>query len=224
MVSVVIPIYNEEYILKEHAQWFKDFSRHVKIIFVDGGSLDQSREVAKEYGEVLTTRKGRSLQMNFGANFADGNILLFLHADTIISLESLRAIEKKLTQDSFIGGCLTQRIDNESFIYRLIEGQGNIRAKLTKEFYGDQGIFVRKDVFLKLGGFPEVPIMEDVIFTRRLRRYGKTIVMPDKIIVSPRRWQKKGIINTALLYMFINILFWFNVSLNKIKLLYDDLR
>ena len=109
-------------------------------------------------------------------------------------------------------------------IYRLIEGLGNVRAKITKVFYGDQGMFVRKDIFLKLGGFPKVPIMEDVIFSKRLRRSGKTVVLMDKILTSSRRWDKKGIMKTSLLYSLINILFWMRIPLEKIKLFYDDLR
>lgn len=95
---------------------------------------------------------------------------------------------------------------------------------MTKKFYGDQGIFVKKDTFLKLGGFPEIPIMEDILFTEKLRKCGKTVVLPDKILVSARRWEKMGIIKTTLLFNLIILLFWLKVPLNRIKKLYEDLR
>ena len=113
---------------------------------------------------------------------------------------------------------------SRALIYRLIEWQGNTRARLTREFYGDQGIFVKKNTFLRMGGFPEVPIMEDVLFSRRLRTIGKTVVLSDKITVSARRWEKNGIIKTALIFNLIIILFWLKAPLHKIKQFYEDIR
>jgi len=162
--------------------------------------------------------------MNSGVTQARGDILLFLHADNIILTDTLETIERKITEDGYIGGCLTQRIDNNALIYRLIEWQGNTRARLTREFYGDQGIFVKKNTFLRMGGFPEVPIMEDVLFSRRLRTIGKTVVLSDKITVSARRWEKNGIIKTALIFNLIIILFWLKAPLHKIKQFYEDIR
>lgn len=224
MVSIIIPIYNEEKTLSDNSTYFKRLREEAELIFVDGGSSDRSLRIAKNYGRVLVAKKGRACQMNYGASFAKGGILFFLHADTLIPLDAILSIEKKLAKGDFIGGCLTQRIGNNGLIYRLIERQGNIRAHLTREFYGDQGIFVKKEIFLKIQGFPEAPIMEDIIFTKRLRMQGKTLVLPDKIIVSPRRWEKKGLIKTALLYSLISILFVLRFPLKRIKNLYDDLR
>jgi len=129
-----------------------------------------------------------------------------------------------MQKNNFIGGCLTQRIDKNNLIYRFVEDQGNIRARISKIFYGDQGIFVRKDAFLQAGGFPEVPIMEDVLFSKKLRQLGRVAVLPDKIFVSSRRWDRNGIIRTVLLYNWLIILFHLRVPLEKIKKLYNDLR
>lgn len=224
MISVIIPIYDEEKILSENSVYFRNLSQKAELIFVDGGSVDRSAQIAGSFGRVVLAEKGRAVQMNYGASLAGKDIILFLHADTCVSPEALSSIEEKITGCGFVGGCLTQRINNESFIYRLIEAQGNSRAKLTKVFYGDQGIFVKKDVFLAAGGFPEVPILEDVIFTRKLRSQGKTVVLGDKIVVSSRRWEKRGIISTFLLYSLILILFRLSIPLEKIKMIYDDLR
>ncbi|MDD5258373.1 MAG: TIGR04283 family arsenosugar biosynthesis glycosyltransferase [bacterium] len=223
MISIIIPVYNEETILARNAAKLRELSANAEIYFVDGGSTDRSREIAWQYGLVLHSEKGRAAQMNYGASQAKGDVLLFLHADNIISGSTLAAIEKTIAA-GYTGGCLTQRIDNDLSIYRLIEWQGNIRARLTRVYYGDQGIFVRKNTFSSIGGFPLVPIMEDVLFTKKLRKYGKTIMLPEKVMVSARRWEKNGIFKTVLLYNLIIVLSWLRVPLKKIKLFYDDLR
>jgi rSAM/selenodomain-associated transferase 2 len=224
VVSIIIPIYNEEKILLENSSRFKTLSQQSELIFVDGGSNDRGVELAKSYAKVLSCKKGRAKQMNCGARFAKEDVLLFLHADTVIFPNTVASIKEKVMGNGFIGGCLTQRIDRSGIEYRLIEGFGNIRARITRIFYGDQGIFVNKDAFFKMGGFPEVPMMEDAIFTKRLRKLGKTFVLPDKILVSPRRWEARGLIRTIFLYLFLNILFWLRVSLDRLKRFYEDLR
>jgi rSAM/selenodomain-associated transferase 2 len=224
MISVVIPVYNEEKKLEQNLAYYQTLSENAELIFVDGESSDQSRKVAGSCGKVLTAPRGRAVQMNLGARFAHRDIILFLHADNRILPESLSAIESSLSGGGFIGGCFTQRIDDPVFIFRLIEMQGNIRARFTREFYGDQAIFVKKKDFFKLSGFPEIPVMEDVVFSRKLRRLGKTVVLNDKVYVSPRRWRQKGIISTALLYSLLNTLFWLKVPFKDIKKLYGELR
>lgn len=224
MISVIIPMYNEEEILSVNLIKFDNLSHDAELIFVDGGSTDRSIELVSTRGNVFRCNKGRAIQMNYGAQHARYNTLLFLHADNIVSPETLLSIEKKLQVNGFIGGCLTQRIDKKGIIYRTIEAQGNTRARFSKVFYGDQGIFIKKDIFFKMGGFPEVPIMEDVIFTKKLRKAGNTVILPDRILVSPRRWEKRGIIKTTLLYSLIILLHKLGFPLEKIKCLYDDLR
>lgn len=224
MVSIIISIYNEEKILAEHSPRLKDLSQYAEFIFVDGGSTDKSIELASMLGRVLSCHKGRAIQMNYGAQHARFDTVFFLHADSIISTQTLLSVERQVKENDFIGGCLTQLIDRKKIIYRIIEAQGNLRARLSKIFYGDQGIFVKKDVFFKIGGFPEAPVMEDVLFSRKLRNAGKTIVLSDKIVVSPRRWERKGVVKTTLFFNLIIILFRLGYPLEKIKLLYEDIR
>lgn len=224
MISVIVPVYNEEGILSKNTSFFENLASHADLIFVDGGSIDSSFSLATNISTTICSKKGRALQMNAGSEIAKGDILFFLHADAEISKDDLEAVEKELKKSEVIGGCLTQTIDKKELLYRFIEGFGNIRARFSRVFYGDQGIFVRKDVFLRLGGFPEVPVMEDVLFTKKMRACGKTIVLPNNILVSPRRWEKKGILRTAFIYSYINILFCMGVSLEKIKERYEDLR
>lgn len=224
MISIIIPVYNEEKVLLENLSFFSDLFKQAELIFVDGESSDRSVEVAARFGKVISSEKGLADQMNFGARDAANDILLFLHADCRVSLDTLGVIEADMEGGGFVGGCLTQRIDKEGLVFRVIEALGNIRAALTKVFYGDQGIFVKKDVFLELGGFPEVPVMEDVLFTKKLRKAGKTKVLGEQISVSPRRWVARGVMRNILLYSLMNIMFWFKVPLRNIKALYNDVR
>ena len=224
MISIIIPIYNEEEVLRFSTERLLGLSECTELIFVDGGSSDKSADIAKEYGKVLSCEKGRGRQMNVGAREAQNNTLLFLHADNAISPEVFENIEKTVCDNGAVGGCLTQRIENKRPVFRFIEWQGNSRARRTKVFYGDQGIFVRKDVFERIGGFPVVPIFEDVLFTQKLRREGKTTVLPDKIMVSARRWEKRGILRTTVMFSWFLTMFKMGYPLEKIKKLHEDLR
>lgn len=217
MVSVIIPVFNEEKILSQNNVFFSKLSQKTELIFVNGASTDKSAESALRFAPVLDSAKGRARQMNVGARGAKGDILLFLHADTKIHLDALGHIEEKLKDENVLGGCLSQRIDKGAWAYRWIESFGNIRAGLTKVFYGDQGIFIRADVFAKLGGFDEVPLMEDVLMSKKMRAMGETVVLKDEILVSPRRWEKKGIIRTIIFYSSLNILFWLRFPLRCVK-------
>lgn len=224
MISVIVPIYNEETVLFKNRLYFQRLSQKADLVFVDGGSSDRSREFAARFGRVLSAKKGRAAQMNYGAVFAREETLLFLHADNCVLTPTFRVIENMLSQGACIGGCLTQRINGRFFIYRLIELLGNLRARISRVFYGDQAIFVKKDWFIRIKGFPEVPIMEDVMFTKRLRRCGKTVVLKNRVFVSARRWQKNGVIRTGYLYFIMSILFKAGFPLEKIKAMYEDLR
>ncbi len=224
MVSIIIPTYNEEKILLSNSCHFKELSGYAELIFCDGESTDRTAKIASEYGNLIKSKKGRARQMNEGAAAAKGDILLFLHSDATISLNTLKSIIQSLNNNKYIGGCLSQRIASDKPAYRLIEAFGNLRAKITNIFYGDQAIFVRKNIFLKLNGFPDVPIMEDAIFSRILRKTGSLIALSDKVFVSPRRWEKYGILNTVFLYSFLNILFWAHAPLSRIKQFYSDPR
>jgi rSAM/selenodomain-associated transferase 2 len=223
MISVIVPLYNEEKILTEHSAQFQELARNTELIFVDGGSEDRSVSLARPLGIVLKSPRGRAAQMNCGAKAAKSDVLLFLHADNQISEKTVESIQAAINA-GHVGGCLTQTIDNEFFVYRLIEAEGNARARRSKVFYGDQGIFVRRNVFEEIGGYPEVPILEDVFFTKKLRKQGTTVVLPDSILVSARRWEKHGILRATVIFNLITILSWFKVPLSTLKNLYEDLR
>lgn len=224
MISIVIPVYNEETILSGQREYFTALSKETELIFVDGGSDDDTVRRALDFGEVISTKKNRSFQMNAGARLAKNDILLFLHADTCIPKQALRRVKTAVTEDGFIGGCFCQVIDNPRLIFKWIAWTGNLRAKMFKVFYGDQGIFVRRDIFEKLGGFPDTALAEDVFFTRKLRQEGKVGVLDDPIYCSARRWVDQGIGKTFLLNMKITAGLLKDKNIDLLSKEYKDIR
>lgn len=224
MISVIIPVYNEEECLLKNDVYYQVLAQAGELIFVDGGSTDQSVQLARKLGRVVTAPKNRGAQMNRGAKEATHKILLFLHADAFIHLENLQHIVKAIEGKKYIGGCFKQVLDDPAIIYRWIAWTGNIRAKVSKVFYGDQAIFVRKDVFQDMGGFSEVKIGEDVLFTKRLRRKGRVGILPFAVHCSARRWKNQGIWRAFLLNFRINTALIWNLEPDSLAGTYADVR
>ncbi|MFQ5452597.1 MAG: TIGR04283 family arsenosugar biosynthesis glycosyltransferase [Candidatus Zixiibacteriota bacterium] len=224
MVSIVIPVYNEESILLRGSDYFKKLASSGELIFVDGGSSDQTVEVASKYSQVISDKKNRASQMNAGAKMASHHIILFLHADAQLSQEALSQMKAIMEQDGYVGGCFHQVYDAPGILFKWIALTGNMRAKLLNVFYGDQGIFVRKDIFAKLGGFPLVPIGEDVLLSNKLKHLGKTRVLPEYILCCARRWKKQGILKTFLFNMRITLGLLLRLNQDKIGGAYKDIR
>ena len=224
MISVIIPVYNEEECLLKNDVYYQMISQAGELIFVDGGSTDRTVSLAKKLGRVITAPKNRGAQMNRGAKEAKHKILLFLHADAFIHFENLQHIVNAIKNKKYIGGCFKQVLDDPAILYRWIAWTGNIRAKVSKVFYGDQAIFVRKDIFQQLGGFPEVKIGEDVLFTRKLRRKGRVGVLPFTVNCSTRRWKRQGVWQTFLLNLRINTALVWNQNLDQLANTYQDAR
>ena len=209
---------------------FRRLRHQAELIFVDGGSEDKSREEARALGKLLTAPKGRARQMNAGARAARHDVLLFLHADTYLPPEGLQTIRWAVDKKGLVGGCFRQVIDqpgpvfNPGLLFRWIAFTGNVRARLFKVFYGDQGIFVRRDVFEKLGGFPETPLCEDVLFSRRLRKEGRVRMLPSRIYCSARRWVGQGIGRTFWLNLRITAGALLSADMNRLAKAYKDIR
>jgi rSAM/selenodomain-associated transferase 2 len=167
MISIVVPVYNEEKAIEDFLERLP-YQDGVEVIIADGYSLDNTVSLAQGRSVKITQSvKGRASQMNAGAKMAQGDVLIFLHADCFLEEGALAAVEDCL-RNGFIGGCFSLRINSDTIIYRFIEASGNIRAKILKIFYGDQAIFVRRDVFQKLGGYDEVPVFEDIFFSQKI--------------------------------------------------------
>lgn len=195
-VSIIVPALNEEGHIAETIRNLRAQQPH-EIITVDGGSSDATRDRACEADRVLTGPRGRAAQMNHGAAHATGDVLLFVHADCLLepgALAAVRLLERRRT----IAGCFRMEVRAQGWLYRSIDACATARVRLTGIAYGDQGLFLRRETFEEVGGFPVVRLMEDVLLSLRLRRLGKLEVVSRRIFVSPRRWQRQGIIRQSL--------------------------
>ena len=222
-ISIIIPILNEAKILENTLSQFQPELGHHELIIVDGGSIDGSVSIAKKYGKVVTSARGRAKQLNAGVAAASGGILIFLHADIWLEPGALAAVEIALSS-GYIGGGFQQKIDGKNILYRVIEIAGNIRGRYLKVFYGDSGIFLARADFEKIGGFPEIPILEEMEFSKALRRLGKTTLVTPCIHISARRWETRGIVRTTVNNWVITLLYFLKVSPVRLANLYRHIR
>ncbi len=196
-LSIVIPAFNEEGTLPGLLP--RLLTHQDEIIVVDGGSTDATRAVAKRFQvRVLTARRGRAAQMNVGAGHARGDLLWFLHADSQVPDDWREQLAGAMTDPTVVGGAFHVRIDAPGLRYRLLDGWGRLRPILQRSFYGDQGIFVRRDLFETLDGFSTHAALEDVDFSSRLWRLGKVLLLPGPLRTSARRWESAGWWRTVL--------------------------
>ncbi|RJR16443.1 MAG: glycosyltransferase [Nitrospiraceae bacterium] len=197
-ISIVMPVMNEARSLRitlDHLH----LSENEELIIVDGGSSDETVSIAREFTpKVFETKTGRASVMNFGAQKAEGDILLFLHADCVLPDSADALIRDTLTKRDVAAGAFALSIDHPGLGFRLIESVANVRSQLTSLIYGDQGMFLRKEVFDHIGGFAEIPLMEDIEISTRLKHEGKIVFIKPPIKASPRRWLKEGMLYTTL--------------------------
>ncbi len=196
-VSIIIPTLNEASCLAETLAALRE-QQPREVLVVDGGSQDATGEIAGAADLIFHSPPGRARQMNLGAAHSTGDTLLFLHADCQLETGALEAAENCLNSRNVVAGCFTMQVRASGLLYRWIDAWASARVRLTGMIYGDQGLFLSRQDFLQLGGFPELRFMEDVYFSRMLRRQGRVVVAPKRIFVSPRRWQQTGLIRQTL--------------------------
>ncbi|MFQ5620713.1 MAG: TIGR04283 family arsenosugar biosynthesis glycosyltransferase [Candidatus Nanoarchaeia archaeon] len=219
MITVVIPTYNEAQNLSKLLE-----KLDCEVIVVDSGSTDGTVEVAKRYGVPVVHSKvpNRGHQMNLGAKHASGD-LLFLHADSRLPKEWKSYVDEAL--DLGLWGGFKVRFDSNDLFYRFVEFRSNIiRAKLFKVLLGDQGIFVRRKVFYEIGGFPEVPVFEDLLLSKKLRRIGGFRFLSKPIISSARRFEEHGKVRTYFAMFVAMNMHHLRFSLGKVKRVYSRLQ
>ncbi len=221
-ISVVIPALNEESHLEKTLQSITKQEGDYEFFVVDGGSSDNTVTIAKRYTTVINSLRGRAIQMNTGAKACSGDILLFLHADTILPDCAFREIRKRMKDVSVAGGSFYIAFDADTFILKGVSFVTRFNFRLFH--FGDQGIFVRRNVFQTLRGYKEIPIMEDYDFYKRLGKQGKVILIRMPVISSARRFVRKGVIRQLLMNKLVVLAYWAGVDIQTIKRFYDDTR
>jgi rSAM/selenodomain-associated transferase 2 len=194
-VSIIIPTLNEGDLIAEAIEKAWQTTAD-EVILSDGGSTDQTIAVAQGLNcKIVKTSPGRGQQLNAGAAVATGDILLFLHVDNWLDTSAADQIRAALHDNVCVGGGFKQRIDSEKFAFRMVEFGNYVRAKKQRLVYGDQALFVRRSVFQSLGGFPEIPLMEDFVFSQTLfQGQRRPVMLPGPLHVNPRRWEKTGVL------------------------------
>jgi len=219
-ISVIIPALNEAHSIAGTIT-NSGHGNNAEIIVVDGGSIDHTVFIANKLGAtVIESSPPRSRQMNQGAEAASKDILLFLHADTLLPENFNRRVLGVLTQPGVVAGAFELRIDSPVPSLRLIERMANWRSRCLNMPYGDQAIFMFSTVFRQMGGFPNLPIMEDFELIRRLRNKGDVVTLRQPVITSPRRWLNHGILKTTLINQLIVISYFMGISPDTIARLY----
>jgi rSAM/selenodomain-associated transferase 2 len=223
-VSVIIPVLNEEKAIGPALAALTALKPH-ELIVVDGGSSDRTCEVGARSGaKVLMTGPGRARQMNRGALEATGDVLLFLHADTRLPASAFRDIELAFSDPRYLGGRFDVELDSDRWLLKVVGFMISQRSRLSKVGTGDQAIFVRRDVFAELGGFPDIPLMEDIAFCRMLKRTGEVACLRSKVVTSARRWEADGVCRTIFRMWTLKLLYLTGVSPARLKRFYADTR
>jgi rSAM/selenodomain-associated transferase 2 len=185
---------------------------------VDGGSTDATAAIAARFPQVrlLASPRGRARQMNAGARAARGDVLLFLHADTLLPDGALAAVEAAVGDPGVVAGRFDVRFDNPRPVFRMIAWFMNQRSRWSGISTGDQAIFVRREAFEALGGYPDMPLMEDVELCRRLKRRGRLAALRLRVTTSARKWEREGAVRTILLMWTLRLLYMAGVPPSRL--------
>lgn len=204
-LSIIIPTFHEETRIASLLRTLAEYTPH-QIIVSDGGSTDRTAVIAAESGStVIPSAKGRAIQMNAGARVATGEFLLFLHADTQPPAHYPEIIATTLRKPNTPAAAFTFKLAGDYSAAALIEGLVAIRCHLSCKPYGDQGIFIRRSLFETLGGFPEIPVMEDLQLIRSLSKLGNIRITEEPALTSPRRWEQGGLVRTFIRHQLMLI-------------------
>lgn len=221
-LSVIIPTLDEEQTL---GRALTTIPRSAEVVVSDGLSRDRTSLIALEQGARLVTGSpGRSMQMNRGARVATGDVFLFLHSDCELPPEADDAIRRGLAGPRTVGGSFRLRIASPRRSLGWLAAGSNFRARYLGLPYGDQAIFVRRSVFEQVGGYPEVPLMEDVELVRRAKRQGRMVALSEAVTTGARHWERLGPLGTTLVNWAAITLFFAGVAPERLAPLYWWLR
>lgn len=224
LVSIIIPALNEANNIENTlANIEKMVQQGHECIVVDGGSTDDTLSICSQYNVTcLKSEKGRAVQMNYGAAHAKNNILVFLHADTLLPYNAIAIINKCISakHSKYLWGRFNVKFTGQRFILRIIEFFMNLRSCITGIATGDQVVFIEKELFEKVNGFKQIPLMEDIEISKALKKYSRPICIKNKVITSSRRWELNGYWKTITLMWKIRLLYFFGVPADKLVKMY----
>jgi rSAM/selenodomain-associated transferase 2 len=220
-LSLIVPVLNEAKGIVAALQDLAPLrAAGAEVIVVDGGSSDATRELCADLADqVVPGPRGRARQMNFGAARAAGSVLLFLHADTKLPNGAMKFVRGAVAA-GHAWGRFDVAIEGRSRLFPLIAALMNRRSRLTGIATGDQAIFVRRELFNLLGGYPDQPLMEDIELCKRLRRHGPPACLPQRVLTSGRRWEARGVWRTVLLMWRLRFLYWMGVPAERLARAY----
>lgn len=221
-LSIIIPALNEEENITATLQPLQAMrQRGHEVIVVDGGSSDTTVTRAEALADkIIHSDKGRARQMNAGATQAQGDVLWFIHADTQVPEESEQLLLKALEGPDTVWGRFDVRLSGRHPLLKLIAGLMNLRSCLTGIATGDQGIFVRRALFVAVGGYPDQPLMEEIALSKQLKQLSKPLCIKTPLVTSSRRWESRGILRTVLLMWRLRLLYRLGADPARLARLY----
>ena len=222
-VSIIIPVYNEEKTIRKLLRTLEPVKEKAEILFVDGGSTDRTLSLLPEEYKVVKGPKGRAWQMNLGAEKSRGNVLFFLHCDSELPKDAIEQIERVMRK--YQVGCFGIAFHSKNIWMKCCQLISNQRIKDRKIMFGDQGIFIRRKLFFEIGGFPDLPIMEDYQFSLTLKEMGVRLGIAGKrIYTSDRRFARGGRLRVMWKMNRLRAMYRRGVDIEKIAELYRDVR
>ena len=220
-LCIVVPVLDEAASLTARLQALDVFRRRgARVVVVDGGSQDDTLVIARQHADLtLLAPRGRASQMNAGAAACPADVLLFLHADTELP-DNADALVRRATLGPFAWGRFDLRIDSPRFALRLVSMMMNLRSRWTGIATGDQALFVRHDLFRRIGGFPDLPLMEDIAMSRALKQHGPPACLKVRVTTSARRWDRHGVWRTIFLMWRLRAAYFFGADPKQLAIRY----
>lgn len=220
-LCIVVPVLDEAPTLAPRLQALQTYrQRGARVVVVDGGSQDDTLEIARQHADLaLLAPRGRAAQMNAGAAACPADVLLFLHADTILP-EHADVLVRRATLGPFFWGRFDVRIESPRPLLRVVSTMMNLRSRWTGIATGDQALFVRHDLFRQVGGFPELPLMEDIAISRALKRHGPPACLRERVTTSARRWERHGVWRTIFLMWRLRAAYFFGADPRQLAIQY----
>jgi rSAM/selenodomain-associated transferase 2 len=223
-ISIIIPVLNEAALITQTLSTLQPLrAAGHELIVVDGGSSDDTIALSKPLADqIIRCSRGRGRQMNGGAKTARGDILLFLHSDTLLPKGADQLIIREMEKRRKNWGRFDVRLSGRHFLFRIVELLMNLRSRITCIATGDQAIFVQRKIFETVGGFPDIDLMEDIALSRLLKRYGSPLCLWQRVMTSSRRWQRNGISRTILLMWFLRLAYFYKTDPKRLAKLYES--